>query len=277
MKARGGRFAAVLLWGGAGLVLIGLILGFPRFLPYVESLLYARSIPTAPPLVITPTQESPPAVLMPFEGESLRGEAAVSPTPAATATPSPAATAESDATPTATPSPAPTATPTAVWTGTDPTEISVPSIELEAPVVAIGWKTERIGGQDQAIWDVPNYRAAGWHRTSSRLGVPGNTVLNGHNTSYGEVFRYLYRVDVGDQIFVEGTDGEVYAYSVQEKYILREAGQPLEVRIENARYIQRTPDERLTLVTCHPYGSLANRLILIAYPEISDGMQNGAS
>jgi sortase (surface protein transpeptidase) len=26
----------------------------------------------------------------------------------------------------------------------------------------------------------------------------------------------------------------------------------------------------LTLVTCHPYGSLANRLILIAYP-VQDG------
>ncbi|MBN1246965.1 MAG: sortase, partial [Anaerolineae bacterium] len=88
----------------------------------------------------------------------------------------------------------------------------------------------------------------------------------GHNTGKGEVFRYLYRVEVGAEVLVAGEDAEVYAYRVGEKYILREAGQPLAARLENARYIQQTPDERLTLVTCHPYGSLANRLILIAYP-----------
>jgi sortase (surface protein transpeptidase) len=54
--------------------------------------------------------------------------------------------------------------------------------------------------------------------------------------------------------------------------ILPEAGQPLEVRVENAKYILPTEDERVTLVTCHPYGSLRNRLIVIAYPEdISKG------
>jgi LPXTG-site transpeptidase (sortase) family protein len=102
-------------------------------------------------------------------------------------------------------------------------------------------------------------------------------VLNGHNTSKGEVFRYLYKVEVGAQIFVAGDDGEVYVYRVGEKYILKEAGQSLEVRLENARYIQWTPDERLTLVTCHPYGSLANRLVLIAYPATSNQLENGAS
>ena len=45
-----------------------------------------------------------------------------------------------------------------------------------------------------------------------------------------------------------------------------DAGLPLEVRVKNASYIQPTRDERLTLVTCHPYGSLRNRLIVIARP-----------
>jgi sortase (surface protein transpeptidase) len=53
---------------------------------------------------------------------------------------------------------------------------------------------------------------------------------------------------------------------VTEVLILPEAGQPLEVRIENAYYVLPTDDERLTLVTCHPYGSLRNRLIVIAHP-----------
>jgi hypothetical protein len=46
--------------------------------------------------------------------------------------------------------------------------------------------------------------------------------------------------------------------------ILREAGQPLEMRLESARYVMPTDDERLTLVTRHRCGSLRNRLIVIA-------------
>jgi len=107
--------------------------------------------------------------------------------------------------------------------------------------------------------------AAGWHETSAPLGVPGNTVLNGHNTTHGEIFRDLYTLEVGDAIIVYSGD-TLYAYAVTEILILPEGGQPLEVRIENARYILPTDDERLTLVTCHPYGSLRYRLIVIAHP-----------
>lgn len=107
--------------------------------------------------------------------------------------------------------------------------------------------------------------AAGWHETSAPFGMPGNTVLNGHNTTNGEVFRDLYTLENGDAIVVySGSLSRTYA--VSETLVLPEAGQPLKVRIENARYIQPTEDERLTLVTCHPYGSLRNRLIVIARP-----------
>jgi sortase A len=259
-------------------MVLGLILGYPRLLPYVETMLYTRHIPTAPPLVITPTVTSEPVALMPAEAVA-SPDATVTPTPTSPSTSdeAPLGTPTPDVTPSATPSPWPSATPTAVALGTVPIRVKVPSIDLDAPVEPIGWKLERIGRQEQAIWDVPDYRAAGWHRTSAPLGLPGNTVLNGHNTQNGEVFRYLYRVEVGAQIFVEGEDGEIYAFKVQEKYILREAGQPLAVRLENARYIESTPDARLTLVTCHPYGSLANRLVLIAHPETNQHVENGAS
>ena len=122
-----------------------------------------------------------------------------------------------------------------------------------------------IGGVTQPVWDVPNRRAVGWHETSAKIGA-GNTVLNGHNTSNGEVFRYLYKLEVGAEVLVEADDGATYVYTVTEKLILPEAGQPIEVRIQNAQYTLPTGDERLTLVTCHPYNSLANRLLIIAHP-----------
>jgi sortase A len=141
----------------------------------------------------------------------------------------------------------------------------IPAIGLDAPVVTTTWEVVDVGGVQQAVWQVPPMRAAGWHQGSAPLGVPGNTVLNGHNTTHGEVFRDLYRVQPGDRIFLY-SNSRVFVYEVDEVLILPEAGQPLEVRLANARYIQPTQDERVTLVTCHPYGSLRYRLIVIAKP-----------
>jgi sortase A len=136
---------------------------------------------------------------------------------------------------------------------------------VDAPVVPVSWQTAEVDGQTQAAWEVLDMYAAGWHDTSAPLGVPGNTVLNGHNTTNGEVFRDLYTLEIGDAIAVYAGDTP-YTYTITELLILPEAGQPLEVRMENARYILPTEDERLTLVTCHPYGSLRYRLIVIAHP-----------
>ena len=147
-----------------------------------------------------------------------------------------------------------------------PTRIVIPAINVDAPVVPVSWDTIEADGQAQAAWEVPAMYAAGWHETSAPLGVPGNTVLNGHNTTNGEVFRDLYTLEAGDTITSYSGDTP-YAYAVTAVLILPEAGQPLEVRVENARYILPSDDERLTLVTCHPYGSLRYRLIVIAHPQ----------
>ena len=65
MTTRGGKFAVILLWGGAGLMVLGLVLGYPRLLPYIETMLYTRNIPTAPPFEITSTPESDAVVSVP--------------------------------------------------------------------------------------------------------------------------------------------------------------------------------------------------------------------
>jgi LPXTG-site transpeptidase (sortase) family protein len=306
MDSQRRKIAALFLWGGAILIVVGITLSYARLVPFIETAFFTEQIPTAPPLLLP--SESTPDVLLPWGADDQNGGAAGNssddptppdeepratilaaeipptnapavtlpptqtpePTPIPTETPTIPSTAT--AVPTSTATPSPTATPAATPTpappsGTIPQRVVIPAIRLDAPVVSIGWKVERIDGQNQAIWDVPNWHAAGWHNSSARLGVVGNTVFNGHNTLNGEVFRDLYRLEVGAEIFVEGENGEMFAYRVGEKYVVREAGQPLSVRLENARYIQETPDERLTLVTCHPYGSLQNRLLVIAYPS----------
>ncbi len=85
--------------------------------------------------------------------------------------------------------------------------------------------------------------------------------LPGHR----EVLRDLCRLEVGDEIILS-SDEVSRTFHVSQTLILPEAVQPLGTRLANARFVLPTEDSRLTLVTCHPYGSLRNRLIVIARP-----------
>lgn len=263
MDNKKSSFINLLVWGGAGLLLVGIVLGYLSLAPAIDALLHAPAAPPMVTVVVTPTPEVI-VPLLPFQAEApdsdtVAPEATLAPemTPLPTITYVPYTHPE-DANP--------VITYTLPEEGVIPVRLFVPEIDLEAPIAPIGLKYIEIGGVRQSIWDVPNRRVAGWHETSEKIGVPGNTVLNGHNTSYGEVFRYLYKLDVGATILIEAEDGATYTYTVTERLLLPEAGQPVQVRIENAQYILPTADERLTLVTCHPYNSLAYRLLIIAHP-----------
>lgn len=253
----------LLVWGGAGLLLVGIVLGYLGLAPHIDALLHAPDVAPVVTVVVTPNPEVI-VPLLPFQEEAPSRDVVV---------PEIALPSETTPLPTITYVPythPEDANPVITYTlpdeGVVPVRLFVPDIDLEAPIVPIGWKYIQIGDATQPIWDVPNRRVAGWHETSAKIGVPGNTVLNGHNTSYGEVFRYLYKLDVGATILIEAEDGATYTYTITEKLLLPEARQPVEVRIQNAQYVLPTADERLTLVTCHPYGSLAYRLLIIAHP-----------
>ena len=150
-------------------------------------------------------------------------------------------------------------------TGGIPTRLIIPSLKLDAPIETVGWHT--VAGVSQ--WDVPDHFAAGWLKTSAQPGQPGNTVLDGHHNIAGEVFRRLVDLRVGDELEVYAGNN-VFFYKVTTRQILKERGQPLEVRIKNAQWIQPTEDERLTLVTCWPYTTNSHRLIIVAKPVAGD-------
>ncbi|MEZ0395392.1 MAG: sortase [Anaerolineales bacterium] len=149
--------------------------------------------------------------------------------------------------------------------GLVPERIVIAAISLDAPVVPVHYRDIEVGGQVYHQWRVPAEFAAGWQDTSARLGLPGNTVLNGHHNAYGKVFENLADLRVGDVIQVYGGEWE-YRFVVAAKLLLPERGQPLEVRMENARWLAASEDDRLTLVTCWPAESNSHRLIVIAYP-----------
>jgi LPXTG-site transpeptidase (sortase) family protein len=158
------------------------------------------------------------------------------------------------------PGPAPAPKPSEV-----PLRLVIPAIELDAPVVQAETYTVKVQGEQFQQWLAPNYQAVGWHADSAQLGGTGNTVLNGHNNIYGEVFRFLTDLSVGDTILVYGQD-TVYQYQITNHMILPEKYQQLDVRMNNAQWILPSQDERLTLITCWPYESNTHRLIIVAKP-----------
>lgn len=146
-----------------------------------------------------------------------------------------------------------------------PDRVVIPAINLDAPVVPIHSKLMHVNDQTYQQWLVPNKFAAGWHDTSARLGVVGNTVLNGHHNVYGKVFEDLVRLEKGDEIDVYSGE-KIFKFIVDQKLLLPERFQKIEKRAENAKWIMTTEDERLTLVTCWPLNSNTHRVIIVAFP-----------
>lgn len=156
--------------------------------------------------------------------------------------------------------------------GDVPIRLVIPKIGLEAPIVGAGLSMVTLAGQEYYQWEAPNFFAAGWHRDTALLDAGGNTVLDGHHNVDGEVFRDLHLLEPGDLIVVFGQNEE-HRYQVTERLILKEKYQDLATRLANARWIQATADERLTLVTCWPYETNTHRLFIIAEPV--DGQVGG--
>ncbi len=145
-----------------------------------------------------------------------------------------------------------------------PTRLVIESVGIDSVVVPVGWNVVEQNGYQFSIWQVAD-NAVGWHKTSAKIGQPGNTVLTGHHNVKGEVFRDLVNVEVGDKVTVY-VDNQKFEYQIELKTIVKEKGEPIEVRQRNAEWIAPTNDERITMVTCWPYTNNTHRVIVVAKP-----------
>lgn len=146
-----------------------------------------------------------------------------------------------------------------------PTRIVISKIKLDAPVIVTDFNHTNVDGETFGQWQAPNEFAAGWHPDSALLGELGNTVINGHHNAYGEVFGKLVDLNPGDIFSVFAGDKE-YKYIIANRMILPERYEDAATRLENARWLARSEDYRLTLVTCWPKETNTHRLILVARP-----------
>jgi sortase A len=119
--------------------------------------------------------------------------------------------------------------------------LRIPQIGLEKAVI------EGVG--------VPDLKKGPGHYSDTPMpGEKGNSAIAGHRTTYGAPFGDLDKLSRGDPILVTTQAGE-FRYEVDhlrvvdpsESWVLDDAG-----------------DDRLTLTTCHPRFSAAQRLIVVA-------------
>lgn len=119
--------------------------------------------------------------------------------------------------------------------------IEIPVIDVDAPIIeGDSWEALKKG--------------VGHHIGSANPGERGNCVLSAHNDIYGEIFRRLPDLSVGDEIRVH-TETQVYRYVVEQTRIV----EPTETSV-----LDQTSTPVLTLISCYPYGVDTHRIVVIA-------------
>jgi sortase A len=80
-------------------------------------------------------------------------------------------------------------------------------------------------------------------------------VLSAHNDIYGEIFKDIQYLEVGDEIRIQANDNQWYTYVVYDKDVV----EPTAVGV-----MARGNEPIVTLITCHPYQVDNKRMVVIA-------------
>ena len=180
------------------------------------------------------------AIDTPVESDQVR------PTPAAEQTAAPATAVPTE--------PAPTGEPTAEPTPYDgePALMRIPSLDVEAPIEAIG----KIPGYDKL--DVPQPRNVGWYHIYDKPGFGTSSLYSAHKDWFPDIrgpFYALEELESGDLVIVVMDDGREYVYEV---FLQRRYGSgtiPMGDLInpdeaEDAELLRPEGEEWVTLITC---------------------------
>jgi len=121
-----------------------------------------------------------------------------------------------------------------------PTRIVIPKIQVDAPIInGVAWEDLKKG-----VGHLPG---------SANPGERGNLYLAAHNDIFGEIFRYLEKLEVGDEYFIHAGE-QKFRYVVKEKRIIN----PTDVEV-----MLPTTEPVATLQTCYPYLIDTHRLVVI--------------
>lgn len=121
------------------------------------------------------------------------------------------------------------------------TRIVIPKINVDAPIIAgVTWDDLKKG-----VGHLPG---------SAQPGQRGNLYLAAHNDIFGEIFRYLDKLEPGDQYYIYASDTK-YTYEVREKRFV----DPTDVDV-----MLPTTGPVATLQSCWPYLIDTKRIVIIS-------------
>jgi sortase A len=103
-------------------------------------------------------------------------------------------------------------------------------------------------------------QGVGQHIGDTKPGEPGNLVLSAHNDIFGQIFRYLDQLQIGDEIIVY-SNIRSYTYVIDQS-----------VQIVDPTFVQvmePTNDPTITLISCYPY--LVNNKRIVVKASLVDG------
>jgi len=133
--------------------------------------------------------------------------------------------------------------------------LSIPSLEIEAPVIA------DVDGADQDSYFKALENGVAQLKGSSKPGEGSNIFIFGHSSfywykpgEYKEIFRNLEDLQNDGEIII-WYNGQEYKYKVTSKTTV----DPSQVDV-----IQPTTQEQVSLMTCVPPGTTLKRLIVVA-------------
>jgi LPXTG-site transpeptidase (sortase) family protein len=118
--------------------------------------------------------------------------------------------------------------------------LAIPSIKLDTEVKQGGIVAD---ADANPTWQTLPFVAVHYGDLTSLVGARGNAVIAGHvvTLSEGNVFRFLYQVELDDEVFVWDQRDKLHRFKVQDVKLVP----PTDVSV-----MEPTPDPTLTLITC---------------------------
>jgi LPXTG-site transpeptidase (sortase) family protein len=142
--------------------------------------------------------------------------------------------------------------------------LASPAIGLETEVKQAGVTQNQSGEWE---WETLPFVAAHYGDLTSLIGAPGNAVISGHvvTLNEGNVFRSLYKVDLGSEIQVWDHRDQLHSFHVVQVKLVP----PSDISV-----LEPTPNPTLTLITCggtfDPVRrEFSDRLVVVARPTHS--------
>ncbi len=120
--------------------------------------------------------------------------------------------------------------------------------QIEIPKIHLNWKF--VEGTN-----VPDLQKGPGHYPDTPMpGTIGNAAIAGHRTTYGHPFYDISDLKAGDKIIITTLAGK-FTYEMYAQLIVK----PTDVQV-----VDNTPDPQLTLTSCNPRYSAAQRIVIKA-------------